>query len=303
MITAEQRAERKAHIGSSDAPAIVGVDPWKTKGDVYWNKLSDIPDTPSEAMQMGNWMEPVLLNVAEARYGLLRRDVSVIAAKHEELAANLDGKLWGAPIGIEAKYVGPKSIEKWGEPETDEIPDHVAIQCQHQMYVAGLSEVHVIAGLCDPNRGLHFEFYHIPRDEDLIEDLVTAELHFWKYHVLAKVPPENSPPSPEVLKRLRREPGSIVDLDLAAGNVWQARIDAAAIQKAAGEAYDLATAAVLELLADNEAGRLPDGSMIVYALENAGLKLANAKEAQTDCPDLFIPSTRRVLRLKKAPKK
>jgi putative phage-type endonuclease len=302
MITAEQREARRSHIGSSDAPAIVGVDPWKTIGDVYWNKISDLPDTQNEAMKLGNRMEPVILDFAQERYGILRRDVEVVSAYHEELAANLDARIVGTDEGIEAKYVGPRSVDKWGEPETDEIPEHVTIQCQHQMYVAGLSQVHVAAGMCDPHRGLHFEMFHVARDEDLIEDLVTAELRFWQSHVIPRLPPSSAPPSFEILKRIRREPETVVNLAESAVQAWLAREDAAAVKKMAETEYDQATKSVLELLGDCEAGRLPDGRLIVYAQENAGPRLINAKEAQADFPELFTTTYRRVLRLKKAPK-
>ena len=301
MITAEQRAARRLSLGSSDSPAIVGVDPWRTAGDIYWAKINELPELPSinEAIDAGNRLESVLLDLAEERYGALERDCSIISEENCILAANLDARLQRRDVGIEAKYVGPKAAEYWGEPETDQVPDHVAIQCQHQMHVAGLDRVHVVAGICDPFLGLRFRFYHVEYDADLIDAIVTACLGFWRNHVVPKIPPPNSPPSLETLKRIRREPSSVIDLGPEAVDRWNEREVAARAVKAAEQAHFDATARVMAMLLSAEAGRLPDGRLICYAEENAGDRLIDSKAAKAAYPDLFTPSTRRVLRLKK----
>ena len=44
-ITEKQRLARMKKLGSSDAPAILGVSPWKTATDVYWEKEVEQKDS------------------------------------------------------------------------------------------------------------------------------------------------------------------------------------------------------------------------------------------------------------------
>jgi putative phage-type endonuclease len=296
MITEAQRVDRRNHLGSSDAPAIIGVDPWRSAADVYWSKLTDSDDAPNAAMQIGNRMEPVLLDLAEERYGPLIRNVTVSQPDLPNLQANLDALCAGTSI-IEAKYVGPRGCDNWGQPETDEVPDHVAIQVQFQMACARLPKVHIPAAIVTPN-GLEFRFYHVKRDDDLIGDLVTACLAFWKRHIVPKIPPTNSTPSLETLKKIRRMPASVVELPPTASEIWKARQDASEEEKAAKKRYEAWTSELLVMLGDSEAGRLPDGRLLVYALENAGDKPIEG--AKVSHPELFRPTTRRILRIKRA---
>ena len=302
MITKEQRRERQKHIGSSDAPAIIGVDPWRNPADVYYSKISDSDDVTTDAMQTGNRMETPLLDMAVERYGNVIRNFAVIDREYPELAANLDGLLEGSPEGIEAKYVGPKSAEYWGAQETDEVPDHVAIQCQFQMRVANLQRVHVPAAIIRPYVGLSWEWFHIERDEELIDDLTTACLGFWRRHVETRTPPGNVSPSPEMLRKIRRVPGSVIDLTADAVASLRVRKDWAETKKNAEAGYERATAEILAMLGAHEAGRLPDGSILIYAEENAGKKLIDPDSTFVAHPELFHQTSRRVLRLRKGEK-
>lgn len=302
MITAEQREQRRLTIGSSDSPALCGVDPWRTAGDVYWSKVAETDDNQTAAMGVGNRLERVLLDLAEERLGgSILRDVCLPA--RGVMSANLDG-CRGDTV-VEAKYVGPKGAEHWGEDGSNQVPEHVMVQVQHQLHVADMAKALVTAAIVRPMVGLRFEFFEIPRDEDLGEILAdTCEL-FWKHHVAAHVPPPESKPSLEVLKRLRREPASMIDLGEPGLTAWMALEQARDDANQAGKRVDDCMSELLELLGDNEAGRLDDGRILAYCEENAGrrIKLAEFKKVHPDLWESFSEaSTRRILRIRKAPK-
>ena len=311
MITEAQRRERRNHIGASDAPAILGVDPWRNAADVYWSKIAESDSPANEAMDVGNRMERVLLDLAAERFGAecLRRDVRLVDYDHPMLAANLDGQITRATDddgvrhirfeGVEAKYVGPRAQEYWGEPETDEVPDHVAIQCQFQCRVACLERAWISAAIIRPE-GLRFEFFKIERDEELIETILLACLGFWQRHVVKKVPPLATQASLETVERLHRQPKSLIHLNPGIESIWDSRESFLSTAKSAQAEADKCTATLLAALGDNEAGQFPDGRRIVYASENAGDRLTDSKAAKAAYPELFTPTTRRVLRLKKA---
>jgi len=305
MISSGQRELRRQTIGSSDAAAILGVDPWRSAGDVYFSKVATLDDQPNAAMQIGNRMERTILDFAEEMLGVsLQRDVMQVSDLGP-FSANLDG-LCGDCV-VEAKYVGPKSADYWGEPGTDAVPDHVLVQVQHQMMITRRPVAHVAAAICR-YQGLSFEMYAVPADEDIMGNLLTILGGWWAKYVATKTPPPDSPPHLEILKRIRRLPESVL-LDGPAGGIasilWQQREEAADAVKAAEEVKDAVTAKLLALLGGHEAARLPDGRLLVYREENAGTRV-DISRLRMEHPALFselsAPTTRRILRLKKGPK-
>ena len=76
---------RKTGIGGSDVGAIIGVSPWTSPFALWAKKLNLIPDdfAPSEAMEWGNRLEPVVLDAfAEQNSGLtIYRNVGTWAHK------------------------------------------------------------------------------------------------------------------------------------------------------------------------------------------------------------------------------
>lgn len=217
-ITPQQREDRRKSIGSSDSAAIAGVMPirpsgaaWKTAADVYMEKVYGTDDETSEAAELGNWLEPLLVAWAGDELGFeVERDISVMGPCGL-LAANLDGRLKGRREGIEAKssgiiWAGAVSDE-WGESETDQVPNHVAVQCQHQMYAAELDIVHVPTLLGGRGRVM----FHVPRNEKMIADIVDIDQAFWNDHVLTRIPPA-AQPSLSVAKRVRRVPNTTKEI-------------------------------------------------------------------------------------------
>lgn len=301
-ITAEQREARRHHLGSSDAAAIMGLDPWRNAGDVYWSKVMDTADEESAPMRVGNLLEDAICQFAAQELGVeLERNVSLASPDDGGiLSANLDARIVGRPEGVEAKY--SSFIEGWGDEGTDQVPHHVLVQCQHQAHVAGLDRVWVPALLL--HRRAEFRLYCVDRHDELIEQLVAEELRFWREHVEPRIPPADRPVPPlPALKRLRREPASVVTLSAEAADVltrWEA---AKAAAKAAEEHVEAAQAAVLMLLGEAEAGRLPDGRALTY-LEQKSAPRCDTKLLRALAPEIaeqvVTQGTHRVLRVKKA---
>jgi predicted phage-related endonuclease len=65
--------------------------------------------------------------------------------------------------------------QEWGTPGTDEVPEHYAIQVQHQMYVTGVG-VTDIAVLIN---GSDFRVFTVERNDRLIEKLLLILSDFW----------------------------------------------------------------------------------------------------------------------------
>ncbi len=117
-ITEKQREQRKNYLGSSDAPAIVGVDPWKTPADVYLSKVQNILEKePGEAAQIGNLCEDAILKWFRKETGFKITRNQFRVHNNGFMAAHLDAVVSGENAIVEAKTAGiitPFDRDQWG---------------------------------------------------------------------------------------------------------------------------------------------------------------------------------------------
>lgn len=213
MITDKQLDARNKGIGSSDVPAIFGACEWRSAKDVWLQKTGRLlpnMDTVGEAAEIGSAMEPVILKMAGERLG-----VRVVAPTSTfvkgVLRANVDGMIDAFVRGntiVESKMTSRN--DGWGDPGTNQVPERVMLQVQHQMLCAGspLCWVAVINTAFAPK----FNLYKVPFDiemADTIEDVCTA---WWANYVVSDQEPEGSQSS-ESLKYRRRVDGKSIKID------------------------------------------------------------------------------------------
>lgn len=310
-ITAEQRRQRQRYLCASDTPVILGVSPYKkTPGDIYFSKVYDLPETdePEDFKTTGNLLEDPLLTWAAEHLGvsIIRNQwrVAQEGAGAGIFAAHPDAIVQGKPEGLEAKYANAAMGEDYGDEGTDSIPAHVVVQAQHQMYAARLERVWVPVALA--GFSLQFKLFSVPRDDELIDQIVTQGMEWWNRHIIAKVPPdgEEAPPM-DLLKRIRREPKSVVDLPSDAEQLIFEYQQLGYQTKENDDARDELKAKIVNLLGEAEAGRLADGRMVTF-LEQSCPPRTDTKLLRAEHPDLYekyvTQGTTRVLRIKE-PKK
>lgn len=223
-ITPEQRQERRRFIGSSDSPAILGVNPpgYGTALDVYASKVFDIAERGDarEAMELGNEFETPLVRWAGRQLGApieenVRTERGLFAANHDAILRTLLGR-----EGIEAK-VRTYDPSEFGEEGTDQIPPRVIVQAQHQMYTGNLPRVHVPVMLPWHGR-LSRRLYRVERSEKIIAAIVEAGERFWEDHVLRRRPPEGVTGDVELFKRIVRQPGLVAQVPAELVLEWEA---------------------------------------------------------------------------------
>lgn len=250
-ITEAQRQKRRNYLGSSDAPAIVGVDHFRNIADVYFSKVKELDEEKtSDAMEVGNLCEDAVLNWFMKETGQkIRKNRNRVHA-NGIMAANLDAEVVGSPEGVEAKttgITGPYEPTEWGEPHSDEVPERVIVQCQHQMAVVPemkLVWVPVLLG------GIGFRLYKIDRNDAFIKDLEDIELTFWHDNVQKEIPPEDNLPAISLLKRIRRVPNKIVQVESDVVKKW---LDAKETLRLADKDKKDAEQVLLTVLGDAEA--------------------------------------------------
>jgi putative phage-type endonuclease len=299
-ITDLQRELRQRHIGSSDSPAIIGVDPYRNAYDVWLEKtgkLIDVETAPNEAAEIGNMIEDSLLDWGAAEVGvkIIKNQRRVMDGA--PLAANHDALVRARPWGFESKTTGilnpHVAREEWGAAGTDEVPERVIVQCHHQMIVSGLELVYVPALIGGRGRVL----FEIRRNDELANAILDRLLHFWKL-VEAGTPPPDITPHMETLKRARREPSKVTDVPEELVRRW---LDARTIASAAADQEEAAKAALIAALGDAEGGEAGAAGGVTY-LEHSRRSI-DALMIRERYPDAAIEcervSTFRVLRHKK----
>ena len=195
-ITEKQIADRRKGIGSSDAPAIMGYDPWRNQHDVWREKMGyDTGFEGNEATDFGNRIERVLLDYAADHIG-----ERVVAPSGPfvkgNLRANVDGMVGaykrGKPI-VEAKAA--LFQDGWGEPGTDEIPSRTLIQVHHQMMAADSDLAYVV-------RMKHYgiDLYPVAINGDLGRTVLETCEAWWQRHIVEGEEPDPTPVGRDTVK-------------------------------------------------------------------------------------------------------
>ncbi len=182
---------RKTGIGSSDAAAAVGLNPYQSQLELWLVKTGRDQNLPkvdpndeSSPMYWGTLLEPIVAAHYVKRTGLKVRRVNAVL-QHPQvpwMLANIDREVLGSTeVSIlECKTAGIHGSRLW----KDGVPEYVVLQVQHQLAVTGkaAADVAVLLG------GQELQVHRIARDEALIANLVQLEAKFWAY-VQSDTPP------------------------------------------------------------------------------------------------------------------
>ena len=197
---------RKRGIGSSDAAAAVGLNPYKSQLELWLEKTgrdTGLPKTDTDdeesAMYWGNVLEPIVAWHYSKRTGnKVRRINAVLQHPDPELSwmlANIDREVIGADDVqiLECKTAGINGARLWKEG----VPEYVQLQVMHQLAVTGkqAADVAVVLG------GQHLEIHRIERDEEMIARLIELERTFWTYVETDTPPPADGTASAETALR------------------------------------------------------------------------------------------------------
>ena len=185
---------RKGGIGSSDAAAAVGLNPYKSQLALWLEKTGRDAAMPqvdanddSTPVFWGTILEPIVATQYTKRTGLKVRKVNAVLQHSDPdlrwMMANLDREVVGsAEVQIlECKTAGINGARLW----KDGVPEYVQLQVMHQLAVTGkqAADVAVLIG------GQDLEIHRIERDEKMIANLIELERRFWQYVVDDSPPP------------------------------------------------------------------------------------------------------------------
>lgn len=203
---------RKGGIGSSDAAAAAGMNPYKSQLELWMDKTgrSEGQQTSGQddPMYWGTLLEPYVASTYQERTGHKVRRLNAVLQHpaFSYLLANIDREVVGCPDVqiLECKTAGEFGSRLW----RDGVPLYVQLQVQHQLAVTGKQAADVAVLLC----GQKLEIHRVERDEAIIAQLVTLESRFWE-HVVNDTPPpaDGSDSAGQALRQLYRGTDTEVD--------------------------------------------------------------------------------------------
>jgi putative phage-type endonuclease len=266
MDRAEWLALRRQGIGGSDAAAICGQDPWRSRFEVWAEKTGvlDTPERPeTEAMRWGRILEDLVADELErstSGLALFRCGSMLAHPTRRWMLANIDrGAVLGDEVGIvECKTTGAWSAGGWDD---DAVPERYLLQGMHYLAVTGLPWViyGVLIG------GQRLEVRKVDRDDELIGHLVALEAEFWE-HVISKVAPapDGSPACTQFLAHLWDvRDGAVVTLEPAAVRpLLDERAQLIAAQDEFAERQDAVENRMKVLIGDATEAVSPDGERL-----------------------------------------
>lgn len=173
---------RRTGIGSSDAAAAIGLNPYQSQLQLWMQKTgkADLlpaidPNDDTSPMFWGTLLEPIVAAHYTKRTGLRVRRVNAVLQhpEHPWMLANVDREVIGSSEVqlLECKTAGIHGARLW----KDGVPEYVQLQVMHQLAVTGkqAADVAVLIG------GQELKIFRIERDEALIARLITLEKAFW----------------------------------------------------------------------------------------------------------------------------
>jgi len=187
LITDAQRAVRRHFIGSSDCAAACGVDPYKSRVQLWLEKTGRVkPDDLSavERVHFGNVLEPIVAAEYARRHGLAPGElVRATDTVYDGFrAASVDYYARGRIL--ECKTAGAWMRGAWRSGP----PDNYRMQVEHQMMVTHEPEA-IIAVLIGGNE---YRDHEITTDPELAALIVAREQEFMTYVETDQAPPAES---------------------------------------------------------------------------------------------------------------
>jgi len=244
-------AARKRGLGGSDTSTVLGINPWKTRVELWLDKTGRISGEveSNEAMYWGSAHEQTMrrrftedTGLAIRQSGLLRsRDLPFMQYTPDGLTE--DGGL------LELKTAGDYTAPDWDEGPAD----HALLQVQKGLRVTGRSHAHV----CVLINGRDWRTHVVEPDSELQNLIADEEQQFWEKHVLGDVQPAVVAADVETMKR--RFPRAIPDSPITLGDdaelwdVLRRRAAAQKQQKSWEEQVKALDAQVRDIIGDHDA--------------------------------------------------
>ena len=204
---------RRRGIGGSDAAAILGISPWRTARDLYYDKLNVVKADMDEnwvALEMGHLLEDLVAQIFAKKTGLhiFQRKIMFQHPLYPWMLADLD-YLVELPDGsnaiLEIKTTNYNARENWWYNGEEIVPVYYESQGRHYMSVMNLDRVYFCC--LYGNNEDEVIIRHLDRDYAYESELIALEDAFWNGHVQKRQLPDYTESGDLILQSLQRWKG------------------------------------------------------------------------------------------------
>ena len=206
---------RRRGIGGSDAAAILGISPFATARDLYYDKLKIVPFDDSEsnwvAKKMGHLLEDLVAEIFHVKTGYRIYQIKKMFYHpvHTFMLADIDYFVElpkGRTAILEIKTTNYNAKDHWWSEDGQEIvPLNYEAQGRHYMSVMNIDEVFYCC--LYGNNEDEVIIRHIDRDRDYEAELIALEQDFWENHILTGMPPPYTEDGDLILDSVRHHFG------------------------------------------------------------------------------------------------
>ncbi len=171
----EWLAQRRRVVTSTDIPAILGISPWASEGDVARAKRGE--EEPPDAgtarrFRLGHALEEVVRAEDEIEHGTKLRRVHRFITRGDIAGTSLDYERVGERTIVEIKTTGGRAFD-------DGLPEYVEAQVRWQMGVARYPRAHVAV----LRSGSQLICYDVEHDEATFDGLKVIAADFWQRYL------------------------------------------------------------------------------------------------------------------------
>lgn len=203
---------RRLGIGGSDCAAIMGVSPFCTKRDLYYDKIGVKPVMDEEesnwvAKEVGHRLEDLVAEIFSKKTGLrvfpvrkmFRHPLYPFMLADVDFFIEFPDGTYGI---LECKTTNYNCQDKWAD---NTVPVNYEYQGRHYMATMNINKVY-FACLYGNNED-EFIIRYMERDLEVEEDMIAEEEFFWLENIKKRVEPEYTEKPSLVLESIRKHFG------------------------------------------------------------------------------------------------
>ena len=191
----EWLAYRRKGIGGSDVAALLGISPWRTARDLYFDKLNIVAVEDNEdnwvALEMGHLLEPLVAKIFQHRTGYKVYQIKKMFQhpQYSWMLADVDYFVElpdGSTAILEIKTTNYNARDNWWLNGEETVPVYYETQGRHYMAVMNVDRCFFCC--LYGNNEEETIIREIRRDESYEEEMIFLEQYFWENHVLMPRP-------------------------------------------------------------------------------------------------------------------
>ena len=202
---------RRQGIGGSDVAGIMGISPFRTARDIYYDKLNiaTVEGEPENwvALEMGHLLEDLVAKIFHKKSGLEIYQIKKMFQhpKYPFMLADVDYFVRlpdGTTAILEIKTTNYNAKDHWWEDGRETVPVYYEVQGRHYMAVM---DADIVFFCClYGNTEDEVIIREIKRDMEYEQEMIYLERSFWENHVLAKNPPPYTEDGEQIMKSVQR---------------------------------------------------------------------------------------------------